>query len=209
MRKWAGDAAHHSADWGLGVYTIETATITTDAAVRQVLFSSVPKLVLREGASLPLVKSIYTRTGYPAHGGGLERDFLDFIDRDAQVERFVKVDEARHSFARIAYLRTDGLMGEYVPDFLVATKEHVYVVETKATNRIDDGNVRQKQIAAAAWCKTVNALPPEARMCRTWAYVLLSEADFYAHREGGGTILDMCALAEATVHGLQGEFDFA
>lgn len=194
---------------GALVYAIETATITTDAAVRQVLFSSVPKLVLREGASLPLVKSIYTRTGYPAHGGGLERDFLDFIDRDAQVERFVKVDEARHSFARIAYLRTDGLMGEYVPDFLVATKAHVYVVETKATNRIDDGNVRQKQIAAAAWCKTVNALPPEARMYRTWAYVLLSEADFYAYREGGGTILDMCALAEATVHGLQGEFDFA
>jgi len=194
---------------GLLVHAIETGTVTTDASVRQVWFSSVAKIIVRESASLPLVKTIYTRTGYPAHGGGLERDFLDFVDHDSHVERFVKVDEARHTFARIAYLRTDGLMGEYIPDFLVATDKRVYVIETKATGQIGDGNVRQKQMAAIAWCKDVNALPSESRMDRDWAYVLLSEADFYAYRDGGGTILDMCAFAEVTEHGLKGEFDFS
>ena len=190
------------------VWAIETGTVKTAAEVRKAWFSSVPRLVVREGASLALRKTIYTRTGHPSHGGGLERAFLEFVDRDAQVERFVKVSEARHVFARIAYLRADGLVGEYVPDFLVATAEGVWVVETKAADRTDDENVRQKRTAALEWCRQVNALAPDDRLARTWRYLLVSEADFYAYRDAGGTFADLCAFAEVTGAGLRGEFDF-
>lgn len=191
------------------VHAIETGTVTTEASVKKLWFSSVPKMVVRKGSSLELQKTIYTRTGYPSHGGGLERDFLDFIDRDSNVERFVKVNEARHTFARIAYLRKDGLMGEYIPDFLVATADKMYLVETKAANRVDDANVQQKRMAAINWCKDVNNLPADDRMDRLWAYVLLSDSDFYAYRANNATILDICAVSEMTEHGFKGEFDFS
>ena len=46
---------------------------TQVAEVRNIPFSSVNKIIVREHSSLELVKTIYTRDGYPAHGGGLEK----------------------------------------------------------------------------------------------------------------------------------------
>lgn len=190
------------------VWSIEKGTVSTAALVQKRWFSGVPELVVRKSAALELRKTIYAWTGYPTHGGGLERDFLDFIDRDAAVERFVKVNEVRHSFARIVYLRTDGLLGEYIPDFLVATAERVFLVETKAAGQVADGNVRQKRKAAIEWCRRVNALAPDDRLARRWAYLLLSDNVFYRYRDAGGTFSDFSAFAELTEAGFRGEFDF-
>jgi len=90
----------------------------------------------------------------------------------------------------------------------VATADKMYLVETKAANRVDDASVRQKRMAAINWCNDVNNLPEDDRMNRRWAYVLLSDSDFYSYRNNNATILDMCAFAEVTEHGLKGEFDF-
>ena len=125
-----------------------------------------------------------------------------------QRKRFIKINEARHTFARIAYLRTDGLLGEYIPDFLVATKDGVFLVETKATGQVEDGNVQQKRTAAVEWCKGVNALPEEDRLSRVWAYLLISETAFYNCRNGNGTFADLCARTQETASRLRGEFDF-
>ena len=190
------------------VWSVESETVATAAVVQKRWFSSVPELVVRKSAALELRKTIYTWTGHPMQGGGLERDFLDFIDRDSMVERFVKVNEARHDFARIAYLRTDGLLGEYIPDFLVATAECVWIVETKAANQKRDENVLRKRAAAVEWCKRMNALPHDDRFSRRWAYLLLTDAEFYSYRTGGGTFADLCELAEVTTARLKGEFDF-
>ena len=73
---------------------------------------------------------------------------MEFLDRDAEVERFLKIHESLHAFAVIYYLRQDGLMATYHPDFLVGTKEKIYLVETKGNDKINDRNVRQKQTAA-------------------------------------------------------------
>lgn len=190
------------------VWSIENGTVPTAAFVQKRWFSGISELVVRKSSALKLRKTIYAWTGYPAHGGGLERDFLDFIDRDSMVERFVKVNEARHTFARITYLRTDGLLGEYIPDFLVATANCVWVVETKAESQKENENVLRKRRAAVEWCVRVNALPPEDRLSRRWAYLLLTDTDFYAYRSGGGTFADLCSFAEVTETGLKGEFDF-
>lgn len=190
------------------VYWIENKTLKTQADVDRLWFSSVRDFVVRKGASLELTKTIYTRTGYPTKGGGLEKDFMEFIDRDGGVERFVKVNEAKHIFARIAYLRTDGLMGEYIPDFLVVTEKHVWLVETKAEKDKDDGNVQAKRNATVQWCKGINALEKEDRMNRTWSYLLLTDKDFYAYQDGNATFHDLCRFSEVTESGLKGEFTF-
>lgn len=190
------------------VYRIETGTVKTEAEVRKAWFSSVEGFIVRRSCSLALAKTIYTLTGFPAHGGGLERDFAEFIDSDGAVEKFVKVNEAKHVFARIAYLRSDGLLGEYIPDFLVATKNRMYLVETKAERDKLDGNVQAKRRAALEWCKTINNLPIEKRDNRDWAYLLLTDRDFYSYRSANGTFANLAWFAELTESGLKGEFTF-
>ncbi len=190
------------------VYKIEAGTVKTEAEVRKTWFSSVPSFVVRKGSSLKLGKTIYTLTLFPAQGGGLERDFAEFVDRDGAVEKFVKVNEAKHVFARIAYLRPDGLLGEYIPDFLVASKDKMFLVETKAENAKRDESVQAKRRAAIEWCKTVNALPPADRDGREWSYLLLSDRDFYAYKKANATFADFAAFAELTESGLKGEFSF-
>lgn len=190
------------------VYRIENGTVKTGAEVDRLWFSSVRDFVVLRGASLALTKTIYTLTGYPAHGGGLERDFMAFLDTDGGVERFVKVNESKHTFARIAYLRTDGLMGEYIPDFLVATAQHVWLVETKAEKDKQDGNVQAKRNAAVQWCKGINALEAKDRMNRSWGYLLLTDKDFYAYRDRNATFADLCGFGEVTESALKGEFSF-
>lgn len=181
---------------------------TIPAVVRKYWFSSVDEIIVRSHYALALQKTIYEMVGYRAHGGGLERDFMTFIDADTGVEKFIKIDECRHVYARILYLGSDGLMREYIPDFLVATKDRIYVVETKAQNARDTKNVQSKRLAAIDWCKKVNALPPEERMEREWTYSFITDAELYAIRAGNGTFKDMCVATELTESAIKGEFLF-
>ena len=179
--------------------------LTTDAKVEHRLFSEVKSLKMRETYSLPLQKSIYERTQYPTHGGGLEKAFSEFIDRDAEVESFIKISETQHSFASIYYIRTDGLIATYHPDFLVATKEKVYIVETKGNDKVNDKNVRQKQAATIEWTRKINSLKSEERMNREWEYVLLREDDFYGFSANGATITDICNLNRVSLSQVTGD----
>lgn len=175
------------------LYEAQQQTTDIPAEVRGTSFSIVKKIHLRESASMNVTKCIYTRQGWPTHGGGLEQAFIEFIDADADVERWLKINESQHAFASINYMRKDGLMATYHPDFLIATKDMVYLIETKGNDKIDDANVRQKQTAATEWVERVNALPSQDRMGRLWRYVLLGEDTFYLLRNGGATLTDICA----------------
>ena len=64
--------------------------------------------------------------------GGFERAFIEFVDRDTKVERFTKISEYAHNFANILYIREDGLLAHYFPDFMVKIGKAIYIVETKA-----------------------------------------------------------------------------
>ena len=168
-----------------------------DAVIEQIFFSTeVPELKMREKYSLPLQKTIYERTGYPSNKGTLERNFLEYIDRDGDVERFIKIDENRHSFAKIGYIRSDGILSNYHPDFIVCTKKYVYIVETKGNDKVDDPNVQRKQRATVEWCEKINELPADKRMKREWVYVLLSEGVFYSYSGRGTNIDDICSIAK-------------
>ena len=191
---------HIVKEMSVAIHRMQENVECSEAVVEKTWFSSVPTLCVRENYSMELQKVIYERLGYPSHGGGLEKAFMEFLDRDACVERFLKISESQHAFASLYYVRqTDGLLASYHPDFLVCTATHIYVVETKADERVRDPNVRCKQQAAAAWCAKINTLPPADRLEREWAYILLPESDFYLQSANGATLEDMARLNRVTL----------
>lgn len=189
---------HIVEQFAVAIYKMQNRLTTINAEVSHTDFSSLRAIKMRESYSMEVQKSIYPRLGYPSHGGGLEKAFIEFLDRDAEVERFLKINENGHSFAIIFYVRKDGLMATYHPDFIVATADKVYLIETKGDDKVDDVNVRQKQTATIEWIKKINALEPEDRMNRTWEYVLVGESVFYSLSGSGATITDICNMCKVS-----------
>ena len=189
---------HIVEQFAVAIYKMQNRLTTINAEVSHTDFSSLRAIKMRESYSMEVQKCIYPRLGYPSHGGGLEKAFIEFLDRDAEVERFLKINENGHSFAIIFYVRKDGLMATYHPDFIVATADKVYLIETKGDDKVDDVNVRQKQTATIEWIKKINALEPEDRMNRTWEYVLVGESVFYSLSGSGATITDICNMCKVS-----------
>ena len=187
------------------IFNMQQNIMTTDAQVVHMLFSSVTEIKMRESYSIETHKTIYERQGYPSSRGGLERAFIDFLDTDGEVERFLKISENMHPFAVIYYMRKDGLMATYHPDFIVATQEKIYLIETKGNDKLFDKNVRQKQTAAVEWTRKINELPTEERMNREWEYVLISEDNFYGLSQNGATITDICERCKVSLSAAMGE----
>lgn len=189
---------HIVEQFAVAIYKMQNRLTTINAEVSHTDFSSLRAIKMRESYSMEVQKCIYPRLGYPSHGGGLEKAFIEFLDRDAEVERFLKINENGHSFAIIFYVRKDGLMATYHPDFIVATGDKVYLIETKGDDKVDDVNVRQKQTATVEWIKKINALVPGDRMNRTWEYVLVGESVFYSLSGSGATITDICNMCKVS-----------
>lgn len=187
------------------IFNLQNNIMTTDAQVVHTKFSTVTEIKMRETYSMEVHKCIYERLGYPTHGGGLERSFMNFLDKDGEVERFLKISENMHPFAVIYYMRRDGLMATYHPDFIVATQAKVYLIETKGNDKLFDKNVRQKQTAAVEWVRKINELRPEERMNREWEYVLISEDNFYGLSHNGATITDICERCKVSQSAAMGE----
>ena len=187
------------------IFNLQSQIMTTDAQVVHTLFSSVAEIKMRESFSIETHKTIYERQGFPSSRGGLEKAFIDFLDKDGEVERFLKISENMHPFAVIYYMRKDGLMATYHPDFIVATEQKVYLIETKGNDKIFDKNVRQKQTAAVEWTHKINELNPKERMNREWEYVLISEDNFYGLSSNGATITDICDRCKVSLSAAMGE----
>ena len=137
--------------------------------------SEVPRLMMRESHSVEVSKCIYTRLAWPAQSGGLERAFIHWAQADTQIEAFCKLSENRHTFARLRYVKDDGLPVFYSPDFMVRTEDAFYLVETKAQQQTIHPNVQRKLKAAVAWCERINGLIAGQRGGLSWHYVLLAE----------------------------------
>lgn len=165
----------------------------TEVAHRKL--SEVNRIAVRETASVIVEKCIYPRLPYPSRNGGLEKAFIEMADRDGQVEAFCKINEHKHDFVRLRYIKEDGLPAFYYPDFVVRTKTTVYLVETKAQGQLAHPNVKRKQKAALAWCDRVNGLDSGKRMACEWKYVLLGEAIFYEWRNKNASMPEMLDFA--------------
>ena len=186
---------HLTKVFAMALLDSEQQHVTGQMEVHQRRLSEVPRLMVRESHSVAVSKCIYTRLGLPARNGGLERAFIHWAQADAQVQAFCKISENRHGFARLRYVKDDGLPAFYSPDFLVRTDGAIYLVETKAQQQAIHPNVQRKLKAAVGWCDRINTLPPEHRSGLPWHYVLLAENVVYEWQGKGAHLADLLDFA--------------
>jgi type III restriction enzyme len=182
--------------WARQLLEAEDTATASEAEVMHRCLSEVPKLTMRESSSLAVDKSIYLRLPYPSRSGGLERAFIETADRDGSVDAFCKLNEQKHIFTRLRYVKEDGLPAFYYPDFLVRCGSNIYLLETKAQGQVTTPNVKRKKRAAVSWCDRINTLSPEQRGNAEWHYVLLGEQVFYDWREKGASIREVLDFAK-------------
>ena len=181
--------------FGLALVRAEDRNIVGETEVRHRHLSEVDKLMVRESASLEVGKCIYERLPYPTRSGGLERAFIEWAQVDGSVESFCKISENRHDFARLRYVKEDGLPAFYFPDFLMRTADGIYLVETKAQGQLSSPNVQRKLKAAATWCERINGLPAELRGDRPSHYALVGESLFWDWKQKGARVGELLAFS--------------
>ncbi len=169
--------------------------VTGQTEVHQRRLSEVPRLMMRESHSVEVAKCIYRRLAWPARNGGLEKTFIHWAQADTQVLAFCKISENHHTFARLRYVKDDGLPAFYSPDFLVRTEGAIYLVETKAQQQTIHPNVQRKLKAAVAWCDRINSLPAGHRGGLPWNYVLLAESVVHEWQAKGARLAELLDYA--------------
>jgi type III restriction enzyme len=188
-------AEHVIKVWAQQLLAASETETPIDEEVTHRHLSEVPRLTMREGSSVLVNKCIYPRLPFPSRNGGLELNFMEMANRDGEVEAFCKINEQKHDFLRLRYIKEDGLPAFYSPDFLVRTGQAVFLVETKAQEQLAHPNVKRKRRAALAWCERINALDAADRMECEWHYALVGESLFYEWRNKGATLPEMLDFA--------------
>ena len=190
------DVAHSIAGtFATKLIELQDSQVVASAEVQHRSLSEVTTIPVRGSTAEEVNKCIYPKLPIPSHGGGLERRFIRWADKDSGIEALAKVHEYRHDFLRRPYLKADGMPAQYSPDFLIRTPFTIYVVETKAQSALSDENVQRKQKAALAWCEQVNELPAEQRDGREWAYVLLGESIVNEWHKKNASVTDLLGYA--------------
>jgi len=193
------------------IYEMQNNIMVKDAVVLKRYFSEVKEMKVRENYCVPVAKSIYNVLPYPSNKGIYEKDFIEFFDSDSAVDSLIKIKENYHDFAYISYIRKDGLISRYYPDFMVKIGADIYLVETKAEKDTDNVNVIAKKRSALEWVKKINELNSEERMYCQWHYSLVSDSLFYQFRANGANskeILDFAQIRKVdTIEGQIELFD--
>ena len=186
------------------IYDLQNNIKVSEARIEKKYFSELEEIKIRETYALDVAKTIYSKIAYPSNKGGFEKSFIEFIDSDSKVNAFMKINENYHDFATIIYIRDDGLLAHYHPDFMVKVNDKIFIVETKAERDLDNQNVQSKRLATVDWIEKVNELNPEDRMDCVWTYVLLGEKTFYGMSEKGADTEEILNYATKTKSMLKG-----
>jgi len=189
------------------IYEMQNNVDITEAEVIKKQFSDVYEIKMRENFCLDISKTIYEKLAYPSNKGGFEKAFMEFVDKDAEVHSFIKINEFYHDFAHITYIRDDGLLSHYYPDFLVRTSNKMYIVETKAQKDVNSPNVQQKRRATIDGIDKINQLKLEDRLYSQWIYVLLGENTFYELNDKGASTVDILEYEKKTRGQIEGTLE--
>lgn len=187
------------------IYDMQNNVEIIDATIIKNYFSQVEKLKMRENFCLDIQKSIYEKTAYPSNKGEYEKEFLLFADKDANVQKLLKINENYHTFAFMKYIRSDGLLSSYCPDFILKINDKIYLVETKAQKDIEQINVKQKQKSAIDWCQKINELNQNDRMNSIWNYSIVDDNTFYMMKSKGASIEDILEYCKLTNNKIEGK----
>ncbi len=161
-----------------------------------------PLLRGREARRIANTRCVFPVTFESAQGGGLERAFIEqVLEKSGEVLAWLKPLERRHSLA-LRYRTRFGELSRYWPDFVVRTRDAMWLVETKAARDRDSQAIWDKAKAALSWCRTASEAPPPAlhpgggawQQPQVWRYAILFE-DQWDRRPEALTIL--MGMAEA------------
>ena len=200
----SGLLEHIIKEFSKAIFELQNNVDINEAIVVRRYFSEVSELKMREKYCLDIVKTIYEKQSYPSNKGLFEKAFMEFCDRDSGVEAIIKVNENYHTFANILYIRVDGIIANYSPDFYVRTKDFIYIVETKAEKDKSNPNVKQKRYASLDFVKRINELAPEYRNDREWSYVIVDDSTFNALSSKGGSADDIFEYSKLTKDKIEG-----
>jgi type III restriction enzyme len=128
--------------------------------------------------------------------GGLEAGLVPFLDlKDNNVAAFAK--NAGPQALRIDYVKANGQLSTYTPDFFVRTDDGAYwLVETKGR---EDTDVSRKAKAAMAWCEA------SSKAGTKWQYVYVPQNATAAM--GGGLFDDLVRACAPALQNLIHEQD--
>jgi type III restriction enzyme len=120
-------------------------------------------------------KSLFNRIVGEAHAEGLELAFARFLDEAPDVVAFAKNYHAVGF--KIDYVKSDGDISVYLPDFLVKTVDGtVWIVETKGREELE---LPRKMTRLAQWCADASAAETDGRH---YDFVYVDEEGFTKHR---------------------------
>jgi len=124
---------------------------------------------------------------------------MEWCNKDSSVQAYCKLHEYKHDFLWLRYVKEDGMLGRYSPDFIVRCGSNVYLVETKAQSDVSKANVQRKLKAATLYCERINKLPAELRGNVEWAYALLGEDRVEQYIRGNGSVSELLSLAKVSI----------
>jgi type III restriction enzyme len=122
-------------------------------------------------------KSIFTKTVGESQSGGFELSFAAFLESANDVAAFAK-NYLAVGF-KLDYVRADGDLSTYTPDFIVRTIDGtVWVVETKGREELD---LPQKMARLKLWCADATAAESNGRR---YDFVFVDQLGFEKHTPG-------------------------
>jgi type III restriction enzyme len=122
-------------------------------------------------------KSVFNRIVGEANADGLELAFAAFLEAAPDVQAFGK-NYLAVGF-KIEYVKSNGELSTYTPDFLVRTADGVvWVVEVKGREELE---LPQKMARLAQWCEDAS-IASENEDGTTYRFVFVDQASFEQHK---------------------------
>ena len=95
-----------------------------------------------------------------------EKDFASILEDDEDVKRWLRPSISQFQM----YWKRNSK--RYEPDFVVETKDTIYLIEIKAERDIDDTEVQEKAEAGRKYCEAASKFNATNR-AKAWKYVIL------------------------------------
>jgi type III restriction enzyme len=125
--------------------------------------------------NLAATKSIFNKVVGEPNSGGFELRFAAFLEQAPDVQAFAK-NYLAVGF-RIDYVKTDGDLANYHPDFIIRTADHtIWIVETKGRAELD---LPRKMARLQQWCADATAAEENGQR---YDFVFVDQNGFETHR---------------------------
>ena len=133
----------------------------------QIVLSETRPFIVKQQECIVPQKSVFNKI---IGDSSLELQFAEFLEKCDDIISYTK-----NYFAvgfRLDYVKSDGNIANYYPDFLVKTSEHeVFIVETKGREELD---IPLKMERLKQWCEDVNGL----QSTMTYRFLYVDEEGF-------------------------------